>query len=164
MLLIYRTSTIEYRLTWVILVNYKFVLCVLCKLWLWMFNCWVGLVCVLGVRGYFCFEKRPRNLRYTNRRNKGLISVDCYICLVTVLKFILHFTYVKHLIVGTLMFQLSDVLFQVSDVFTESYVTVMVSASFFHFWKPSVTHFWKSHAIGIQIFSPIFLLSHAGSF
>ena len=35
-----------------------------------------GLLLFVGVRGYFCFEKRPRNLRYTNRRNKGLISVD----------------------------------------------------------------------------------------
>ena len=55
--------------------------CVLCCVLLRWLRCLVGwlvgwLVCVLGVRGYFCFEKRPRNLRYTNRRNKGLISVD----------------------------------------------------------------------------------------
>ena len=43
----------------------------LCCVVLWLLCC-----VVLGVRGYFCFEKRPRNLRYTNRRNKGLISVD----------------------------------------------------------------------------------------
>lgn len=40
--------------------------------WVMFLLGWFG----LGVRGYFCFEKRPRNLRYTNRRNKGLISVD----------------------------------------------------------------------------------------
>ena len=40
-----------------------------------------GLVCCccccwLGVRGYFSLEKRPRDCGFTNRRNKGLISVD----------------------------------------------------------------------------------------
>jgi hypothetical protein len=36
----------------------------------------VVVVVGLGVRGYFSLEKRPRDCGFTNRRNKGLISVD----------------------------------------------------------------------------------------
>ena len=41
-----------------------------------IFGCYCCLLCLLGVRGYFSLEKRPRDCGFTNRRNKGLISVD----------------------------------------------------------------------------------------